>query len=269
MNLKLSIKNIFEAFIIILIIVDLVLLMFVTFSSVNQSMFITIIYFDLLVCIILFFDFVHRMQECEDKKLFFKKNWPDIIAMIPLDILYFSPVSLPPNYMFIARLFRFARLITLFRREWKYVSSFFKQTHINFAIGMLLFTMFAGTILFYLVEHGTNPDVHSLGDAMWFTITTMIAGNSNIVPITYYGEGISVLMMVIGISFVGILTASLASWLINKSTEDDLEKNKLEDIEKKLKNIKTDINELKQIERSIIDIKKDINELKNILKNDK
>ncbi len=148
-------------------------------------------------------------EQEEDKKAFIKHNWPDIIAMIPFDLL-----SLSQSYVFYARffrLFRLIRLLALFRREWKYISSFFKQTHINFAIGMLLFTVFAGTIIFYILEHGTNPAVHTIWDSMWFTITTMITGNSDINPHTNYGEVISVLMMIIGIAFVGILTASLAS----------------------------------------------------------
>ena len=185
--------------------------MLITFTTVSHSFFTTIIYFDLVVCIILFFDFIYRMRKEEDKKAFIKHNWPDIIAMIPFDIL-----SLSQSYVFYARffrLFRLVRLLALFRREWKYISSFFKQTHINLAIGMLLFTVFAGTIIFYLIEHGTNPAVHTIWDSMWFTITTMITGNSDINPHTYYGEIVSVLMMIIGIAFVGILTASLASWL--------------------------------------------------------
>ena len=179
MKTEINLRNVFEAFIIILIIVDLVLLMLITFTPVSHSLLNTIIYFDLIVCIILFFDFIYRMQQEDDKKAFIKHNWPDIIAMIPFDIL---PLS--QKYIFIARLFRLARLVTLFRREWKYISSFFKQTHINLAIGMLLFTVFAGTILFYLLEHGTNPGVHTIWDAMWFTITTMLTGNSDINPIT-------------------------------------------------------------------------------------
>ena len=145
--------------------------------------------------------------------------------------------------------FRLIRLFALFRREWKYISSFFKQTHINFAIGMLLFTVFAGTIIFYLIEHGTNPAVHTIWDSMWFTITTMITGNSDINPLTYDGEIVSVLMMIIGIAFVGILTASLASYLINKSnkTEDDLEKERIKNIENSMDDIKNEIIELKEL----------------------
>ena len=218
--------------------------MLITFTPVSHSLLNTIIYFDLIVCIILFFDFIYRMQQEDDKKAFIKHNWPDIIAMIPFDIL---PLS--QKYIFIARLFRLARLVTLFRREWKYISSFFKQTHINLAIGMLLFTVFAGTILFYLIEHGTNPGVHNIWDAMWFTITTMLTGNSDINPITPDGEVISVLMIIIGISFVGILTASLASWLISKSNEeeDDIESERLKNIENSMDEMKNEIVELKEL----------------------
>ena len=101
MKTKINLRNIFEAFIIILIIVDLVLLMLITFTTVSHSFFTTIIYFDLMVCIILFFDFVYRMQKEEDKMAFIKHNWPDIIAMIPFDIL-----SLSQSYVFYARFFR-------------------------------------------------------------------------------------------------------------------------------------------------------------------
>ena len=141
------------------------------------------------------------------------------------------------------------RLITLFRREWKYISSFFKQTHINIAIGMLLFTVFAGTILFYLLEHGINPGVHTIWDSMWFTVTTMLTGNSDINPVTPDGEVISVLMIIMGIAFVGILTASLASWLISKSNkeEDDIEEERLKNIENSMDDIKNEIIELKDL----------------------
>jgi len=194
------------------------------------------------------------MRQEEDKRAFIKKNWPDIIAMIPFDIFSFSSNIFVLRLFRFARLLRFIRLFALFRREWKYISGFFKQTHINFAVGMLLFTVLAGTIIFYVIEHGTNPHVHTLWNAMWFTLTTMIAGNSVFPPVTPLGEVISILMMIIGLSFIGILTASLASWLINKSKKSDMDR---ED------------HRLKEIETSINDIKNDIGELKELLKYNK
>ena len=253
MKTKIGIRNIFEAFIIILIIVDLVLLIFITvYPDINPSLLNTIINFDLLVCAILFFDFINRMRESEDKGEFILKNWPDIIAMIPFDFLLLRMFRFV-RLIRILKLFRFIRLFALFRRDTKYISNFFEQTHINVAIGMLLFTMFAGTITFYLLEHGTNPGVHTIWDSLWFTLTTMLTGNSNINPDTKYGEVIALLMITIGIAFVGILTASLASWLMSKSKKSE------DDREKRLENI----------EISIGDIKSDIGELKELLKNNK
>ena len=252
MRIKINIRNIFEAFIIILIIADIVLLMLITFSSVSPSLFTTIIYFDLFVCVILFFDFIYRMRQEEDKRAFIKKNWPDIIAMIPFDIFSFSSNIFVLRLFRFARLLRFIRLFALFRREWKYISGFFKQTHINFAVGMLLFTVLAGTIIFYVIEHGTNPHVHTLWNAMWFTLTTMIAGNSVFPPVTPLGEVISILMMIIGLSFIGILTASLAAWLISKSKKSDIDRedHRLKEIETSINNIKNDIGELKELLRN-------------------
>ena len=241
MESKINIRNIFEAFIIILIIVDIVLVMWITFVPVNASLTNTIIRFDLIVCIIIFFDFIYRMNQKDDKKAFIIKNWPDIIAMIPL--LTFG-VNIP--YI---RLFRLFRLLALFRRDYKYITGFFKQTHINIAIGMLLFTLFAGTIVFYIVEHGTDPSVHTLWDSMWFTVTIMLTGNSTFNPDTQIGKVISVIIIIVGISFVGILTASLASWLINKSNkiQNDKEEKRLKNIETSMDDMKNDIRELKEL----------------------
>ena len=253
MRNKITIRNIFEALIIILIIVDLVLLIFITvYPIVNPSLLNTIINFDLLVCAILFIDFIFRMRESDNNWEFILKNWPDIIAMIPFDFLLLRMFRFV-RLVRILRLLRFIRLFALFRRDTKYISNFFEQTHINVAVGMLLFTMFAGTITFYLLEHGTNPAIHSIWDSLWFTLTTMLTGNSNINPDTEYGEVIALLMITIGIAFVGILTASLASWLMSKSKKSEDER------EKRLKNIET----------SVEDIKNDIGELKDLLKNNK
>jgi voltage-gated potassium channel len=137
----------------------------------------------------------------------------------------------------------------LFRRDYKYITGFFKQTHINIAIGMLLFTLFAGTIVFYIVEHGNDPSVHTIWDSMWFTITIMLTGNSAFNPDTQIGKVTSVIIIIIGISFVGILTASLASWLISKSNkiQNDKEEERLKNIETSMDEIKNEIIELKKL----------------------
>ena len=85
-----------------LIVADLILLTMSEFSQVSETLLQDIIYFDLFVCFILFCEFIVRFQAAEDKKSFIKKNWPDIIAMIPLEFLAF-------------RVFRFVRIFRVLR----------------------------------------------------------------------------------------------------------------------------------------------------------
>ncbi|MDI9624147.1 MAG: hypothetical protein QFX38_04610 [Methanothermobacter sp.] len=50
------------------------------------------------------------------------------------------------------------------------------------AIGILLFAMFCGTLLFYSTEWGVNPFLKNLADSFWHTITTKMAGEVVITP---------------------------------------------------------------------------------------
>ena len=61
MDTRINLRTIFEAIIIILIIVDIVLLILITFYNVYPSLYNTIINFD-SSDVILFFDFIYRMK---------------------------------------------------------------------------------------------------------------------------------------------------------------------------------------------------------------
>ncbi len=253
MKTKFNIRSIFEAIIIILIIADIVLLILITFYDLNPYLTNIIIDFDLAVCVILFFDFIYRMREEENKWAFIKKNWPDIIAMIPFDFFALRLFRLF-RLVRILRLFRLVRIFALFRRDLKYILDFFRETHLDFAVGILIFTIFSGTIVFYILESGINPEVHSLWDSFWFTLTTTVAGSSDINPGTFYGRLIAVPMMLIGITFIGMLTASIASYLVKRSGKEESEKEE---------------SEIKELKKLVIDMQSEIQKLTNSNKKDK
>lgn len=253
MKTKINIRSIFEAIIIILIIADIVLLILITFYDLNPYLTNIIIDFDLAVCVVLFFDFIYRMRKEENKWSFIKKNWPDIIAMIPFDFFALRLFRLF-RLVRILRLIRLVRIFALFRRDLKYILDFFRETHLDFAVGVLIFTIFSGTIIFYILENGYNPGVHSLWDSLWFTITTTVSGNSDINPDTFYGRLIAVPMMVIGITFIGMLTASIASHFVKKTGKSQS------------KEEESEINELKKL---VIDLQSEIQELNYLIKKGK
>jgi len=64
--------------------------------------------------------------------------------------------------------------------------------------------------------------ITTFGDALWWSITTVTTvGYGDLSPVTGTGRAIAVLLMIGGISLVGVVTASLASWIIQRVAEED------------------------------------------------
>jgi voltage-gated potassium channel Kch len=75
----------------------------------------------------------------------------------------------------------------------------------------------------YRVEHGTNPHIQSLGDALWWAIVTATTvGYGDISPKTPEGRIIAVLMLV-GIGVIGAFTATVASFFVTQDEAPDFQ----------------------------------------------
>jgi voltage-gated potassium channel len=70
---------------------------------------------------------------------------------------------------------------------------------------------------------GDNPEanIKSFGDALWWSITTVTTGYNDLAPLTAEGRIVAVALMIGGISLVGIVTATLASWIVQRVAEED------------------------------------------------
>lgn len=68
------------------------------------------------------------------------------------------------------------------------------------------------------------PDSHikDFGQALWWSITTITTvGYGDLTPVTTTGRVIAVLLMIGGISLVGSITATLASWIVQRVGQED------------------------------------------------
>ena len=64
--------------------------------------------------------------------------------------------------------------------------------------------------------------IKSFGDAVWWSITTVTTvGYGDLWPVTATGRVIAVLLMMGGISLVGVVTATLASWIVQRVAQED------------------------------------------------
>ena len=57
--------------------------------------------------------------------------------------------------------------------------------------------------------------IDSFGDAMWWSISTMsTVGYGDVYPVTAEGRIVAAGLMIIGISMLGVITATVASWFV-------------------------------------------------------
>jgi voltage-gated potassium channel len=77
------------------------------------------------------------------------------------------------------------------------------------AVGIIV----VGAAVAYRAEHATNPGFKTFGDALWWAVVTLTTvGYGDIVPNTTAGRVDGVMIMVAGISVLGVLAGSLASF---------------------------------------------------------
>lgn len=66
--------------------------------------------------------------------------------------------------------------------------------------------------------------ITSFPDALWWAITTLTTvGYGDLYPVTITGRAVATALMLIGISLIGIVTASIASWFVVQTTEHQSE----------------------------------------------
>jgi len=248
-----KVKQSIEAIIIVLIITDLFLIILMTFIDMPQSTRNLIIEFDLFVCIILFFEFMIKMRNEKSKLKYIRKNWVDMVAMVPVDFLavitsdYIGLI----RFIRIMRLARLARVFLLIRKGQKNILDFLRKTQLVHGAVIFLFIFAAGTVSFFLLEHGSNGSVDSFDDALWYVIVTITTvGYGDISPDSVGGRITGAIIMIAGVFFMSLLTASLASIMIEKETKEESDKT-LEEMKSQMENMRqemlTEINELKEI----------------------
>src|SRR4029079_3878005 len=73
--------------------------------------------------------------------------------------------------------------------------------------------VFLGAAVAYRAEHPTNSGFATYGDALWWAVVTLTTvGYGDIVPRTTAGRLDGVMIMITGVSVLGLLAGSLASF---------------------------------------------------------
>lgn len=155
-------------------------------------------------------DLVFSFILARNKREFVKKHPLDIIA-----------VALP-----MLRPLRLIRVIS-------FGSMVLDKVAIGKSLGILI-RLFVVTFFFaYIaavqitITERVNPDanIHNFADGLWWSFTTITTvGYGDKFPITGEGRILAVFLMVLGISLLGVITATFAAWFVKMMQQDEAAK---------------------------------------------
>ncbi|MCH9393129.1 ion channel [Limosilactobacillus reuteri] len=189
------------------------------------------------ILIIFAIDYFVRLFYAKDKKRFFKENIFDLLSIIPVNNLF---------YVFrmarIGRAFRLLKLLRIFRLVGLTgrLHKFLKTNGLIYYLYISLTVILIASSLYCISEKV------SFSTALWWSITTATTvGYGDVSPTTGLGKTAAILLMFLGIGFIGMLTSSLTNFF-DTSTDNDLEK-ELAELKRQNKELEDHLSRLEKL----------------------
>ena len=147
-------------------------------------------------------DYFARLALASDRRAFVIRYWLDLL-IIALPLL--RPL----------RLLRLAALLRILNRR---ASAGLRGRLVVYVAGGAVLLAFCGALAVLDAERGhPGANILTFGDAMWWAATTMTTvGYGDRYPVTATGRLAAVALMIGGIAVLGVVTATLASWLVEQ-----------------------------------------------------
>ena len=131
----------------------------------------------------------------------------DLFVVVATAPWFLFPGARAGQFVVLLRLARLARLVMATRGARRLFERLGRVAAV--AGGVVV----VGSLVAYHAEHPTNPGFATIGDALWWGIVTLTTvGYGDIVPKTATGRWAAVMIMITGVSVLGLLAGSLASF---------------------------------------------------------
>ncbi|MBD5807384.1 ion channel [Limosilactobacillus walteri] len=221
-------KKIYEVIMVILAVISILLIILDYGSVININTGYPAL-LNNIILVVFTVDYFIRFSLAKDKRQFFKQNFFDLISIIPVNATF--------NLFRFARIVRFISVLRIFRL----IGLTGKLNRLLQTNG-LIYVMYTSVCILVVSASMYSISEHkSFGNSLWWAIATATTiGYGDISPHTFLGKLAAILLMVIGIGFVGVLTSSITNFFIQDHTSDRMEEvleklNKLEEANKELR----------------------------------
>jgi voltage-gated potassium channel len=120
---------------------------------------------------------------------------------------------------------RLLRLVMLLRVLNRSATVSLRGRIVTYVIGATTLLVFCASLAMLDAERGrTATNINSFADALWWSITTITTvGYGDRYPVTGEGRLLGAGLMIAGIALLGVVTASLASWIIDEVRETEVD----------------------------------------------
>jgi voltage-gated potassium channel len=118
---------------------------------------------------------------------------------------------------------RLLRLVVLVGALQQVVGNAIRGRVVVYTVSGAVLLVYVASLAVLEAERGA-PEGHitDFGEALWWSMTTITTvGYGDMYPVTTTGRVIAALLMIGGISLLGTITATIASWIVQRVSEED------------------------------------------------
>ena len=152
-------------------------------------------------------DLVTRLAKAKNKKAFIRRNYMDVIALIPIHGVIPLPVTGTADS--ILRVIGLLRIIAFLSRPLRKLRRFYNTNGFKYVVFATIMTIITGGVLIHYAEGMAYDD-----GIWWAFVTATTVGYGDISPTTVYGRIIAMILMLVGIGLIGSLTSTLTSFFL-------------------------------------------------------
>lgn len=192
------------------------------------------------IWLIFFVDYFIRLIIAPNKREFVKDNIFDLFSIIPASSLFFFfRIAQIGRTFRLLKLIRIMRLVGFTGR----LGVFFERNELLYYLYISIAVIMVAAAMFCISEKV------SYETALWWAITTATTiGYGDVIPKTGIGRAAAIVLMLLGIGFIGMLTSTITEFFAKKN-------------ERKISS------QLAKIQQENQQLKAELDEIKNLIKN--
>jgi voltage-gated potassium channel len=162
---------------------------------------------DLGLYLVFAFDYVARLVLAEHRLRWFVRHLVDL-AIVALPFL---------------RPLRILRLVVLIEVLEKAFGDALRGRIVVYTALSAVLLVYASSLAVLDAErHVPDASIRNFGDALWWSVSTITTvGYGDYQPVSFVGRVVAVLLMIGGISLIGMITATVAAWIVQRVAEED------------------------------------------------